>query len=371
MHTELCLDVSLDASVDFIARKALKQRCHQGLIAHYGVHVPEPVAARLEKEIAITEKYNRELYYLLPIYLTEMCKEKDIPLLSGWYAGGSLILYLCGAVSVNPLTPHYRCPQCKQAEFVDFKACRSGFDLPNTACPYCKARRFGDGHHVPFAFFSGYDGSKVPSYSFLTEIEHERAVLSFLEQKFKNTVSYSKRKYPMQNSEIRTQLYDMLLQLKCRKTETGEPFMGHSIYVPRVLRKEDLTGLPRGDMLYDALNIKKPLVFSDVVQAVGRINSMYETTNNAIVFREDIMTELMCFGIEPYSAYRIAETVRKGRADRLSVEDTERMKENGVSEEYLRALKNVRYLCPKTHAIEWASCFLQILWYNKRKGVST
>ena len=46
--------------------------------------------------------------------------------------GASFIAWLLGATSVNPLPPHYYCPQCKRMEFVSGIEC--GIDLPDKVC---------------------------------------------------------------------------------------------------------------------------------------------------------------------------------------------------------------------------------------------
>lgn len=59
--------------------------------------------------------------------------------------GVSFIDYLLDISPVNPLPPHYYCPECKHTEVSD--AASDGFDLPIKICPNCRKEMLRDGHN--------------------------------------------------------------------------------------------------------------------------------------------------------------------------------------------------------------------------------
>ena len=63
---------------------------------------------------------------------------------------------------VNPLPPHYICPECKWSEFYENGEYAGGFDLPRRDCPNCGHLLQTNGHDIPFAIFLGFEGDKVP-----------------------------------------------------------------------------------------------------------------------------------------------------------------------------------------------------------------
>ena len=70
---------------------------------------------------------------------------------------------MAGITEVNPLAPHYICPECKHFEWSDEPDKYDvGYDMPDKACPECGARMKKEGLSIPFATFLGFDGTKEP-----------------------------------------------------------------------------------------------------------------------------------------------------------------------------------------------------------------
>lgn len=68
-------------------------------------------------------------------------------------ASHSFLLYLWLQSEMNPLPPHYYCPQCKKIVFIDRgEEISMGIDLPRMRCE-CGCELRGDGFDLPESFF--------------------------------------------------------------------------------------------------------------------------------------------------------------------------------------------------------------------------
>ena len=73
---------------------------------------------------------------------------------------------MAGITEVNPLSPHYYCPNCHYSDFdseeVKKFAGGCGWDMKDKECPVCGAPLIKDGFDIPFETFLGFKGNKEP-----------------------------------------------------------------------------------------------------------------------------------------------------------------------------------------------------------------
>ncbi|MBQ1207134.1 MAG: PolC-type DNA polymerase III, partial [Lachnospiraceae bacterium] len=144
----------------------LRDMCYRNAHKLYGPNLPDIVVERLERELNSIISNGFAVMYIIAQKLVTKSNEDGYLVGSRGSVGSSFVATMADITEVNPLSPHYICPECYYVDFdsdeVKAYGGGAGCDMPDKDCPVCGHKLDKAGFDIPFETFLGFKGNKEP-----------------------------------------------------------------------------------------------------------------------------------------------------------------------------------------------------------------
>lgn len=340
--------------------------------------LPDPqVVRRVDEEWAALQASQTVLEAAALYELTLWLRRRGFPYWLCGSCGSSLIFYLLGMTSANPLPAHYYCPQCRQVHWAPHRP--DGFDLPERrVCEEDGSPLQGDGHNIPWQSLWSGGGDFLPDGQYQMRLSSAAypALAPFLK-------SHWLRDLRCDGGAVEPYPNIRVLKLSCLSLvftidpeEVSPDFHNVELTascVTSALADSDALMNPDQDAGEPGAPLPPPRSFSELVYSCGLLHSagvwdqrsafmvsqLGYALPDLIAFRDDVFFYLRAHGFDSREARRGMDQVRRGRGLPAVTDEMRANRDKWA----LDRCDSVEYLFSKAHIVEW------ILFRLKAAGV--
>lgn len=307
----------------------------------------------------------------------------------------SFVAYLSGTTSIDPLLPHYYCPQCCRVIFDN--SVKDGYDLPEKICS-CGRVMISDGHSIPFMSCRNEINGKV-SLSVSVSPEFLSRALLFTKEYFKDCKLTCKESDPKPvritvntGASSRSVLFytdDELTGYKELELATNTSFERAAFCAESIVREfksKNTDGITefKSKFIKDMMDKVSISSFYDLLQILGLSHSlgMWRDNGEKLIEQGASVSELMAYRDDVFEyirdkmqkksftdtgfAYKVTEDVRRGFYAKNGVpEDIKTLLRSiGTEDRFIDSVSKAKYLFPKAHGAEYLRYALILMWYK-------
>ncbi|MBQ3122708.1 MAG: PolC-type DNA polymerase III [Firmicutes bacterium] len=166
------------------AAEKLREKCMTRAHELYGDPLPPEISERLEAELVPIIREGYAVMYIAAEMLVQKSLSDGYLVGSRGSVGSSFAATMAGITEVNPLPPHYLCPNCKNLEWGDQAEYDCGVDMPEKNCPVCGTKYRQEGFTIPFQTFLGFEADKEPDIDLNFAGEYQPVAHKYVDEIF-------------------------------------------------------------------------------------------------------------------------------------------------------------------------------------------